>query len=457
MSERVFFDPEFETLCLHDLRVLQENAWRTQWAYVKGSSPFYRAGIGGSSAATPTLDDLRHLPLTDKDQLRDSQQRYPPFGDYLACAEGQVVRVHRTSGTSGRALNLGSTKRDTEHIARVGARAMFAAGLRPADRVVHCLNYCIWTGGLTDHLSLEATGATVIPFGVGHTKRLLETIEELAVTAVSCTPSYPALMEKVYFETTGRSPRDLGLRLGLFGGEGGLDNPDFRRSLERTWGFKARNANYGLSEVLSQFAGQCEQSDDLHFHAGDVVFAEILEAKTGRPLPMEPGATGELVCTNLARQCQPLVRYRTGDLIEVSAVDRCDCGRTSWRFRVTGRCDDMFNVRGINVFPSAVHRVLSAHPRLTSAHFRIHLRGPGPYDRIELIVEAARDLARSQWPDAGRTLETAVRDAIGAAAAVTMTAFEFLHRTEGKTAWVERIEALNSSSSRCATRWRGSR
>lgn len=438
MPDRRLFDPQFETLGAAELRSVQEVAWARQWAYIRESSGFYRTKLSDSRWNSLSLDDLQQLPTTSKDELRESQLRHPPLGNYMACGEHKVVRLHRTSGTTGAALNLGATKRDAYTIARVGARAFFAAGLRPTDRVVHCLNYCMWTGGLTDHLSLEEVGAMVVPFGAGHTRRLLDTIQELNITVISCTPSYPAVMEKLWRESNDREPCKLGLRLGLFGGEGGLDNSAYRQKLENTWGFKVRNANYGLSEVLSQFAGQCEATDDLHFHAGDVVFAELIDPKSQQRIAIEPGATGELVCTNLDRQCQPLVRYRTGDLITITATDLCDCGRTSWRFRVVGRCDDMFNVRGVNVFPSAIQQVLSVHPQLTSGHFRVHLRGTGPYDRIEMTVEESGNGQRIDASHAARQLEGAVRDKIGASAAVTMVPYDSIPRMEGKTAWIER-------------------
>jgi phenylacetate-CoA ligase len=439
MSELALFDPQFELISEHELCARQKAAWASQWAYVRDSSAFYRNKYSDALRDDLSLNDLQHLPMTSKDDLRISQLRHPPLGDHLACDEQRVVRLHRTSGTSGTALNLGVTKRDVQTIARVGARAFFAAGLRPTDRVVHCLNYCMWAGGLTDHLSLEMVGAMVVPFGVGHTRRLLETIQELGIAVISCTPSYPALMEKVWRESTGRDPRELGLRLGLFGGEAGLDNLAFRQKLEQTWGFNARNANYGLSEVLSQFAGQCEATDEFHFHGGDVVFAELVDSTTQRRIAIEPGATGELVCTNLERECQPLVRYRTGDLLTITSVDCCACGRTSWRFRVSGRCDDMFNVRGVNVFPTAIQRVLLGHPHLTSGHFRVQLRGAGPYDRIEMTVEEAGNGNQVDTSLASRQLEVVVRDTIGASAVVTMVPFESITRTEGKTAWVERV------------------
>jgi phenylacetate-CoA ligase len=438
MPDHVLFDPQYEAVSTSDLRAQQQAAWSRQWAYVRDNSQFYRGKFCNALRSDVSLDDLQHLPLTTKDELRISQQQHPALGNYLACDETQVVRLHQTSGTTGVALRLGATERDTKTIARVGARAFFAAGLRPTDRVIHCLNYCMWSGGLTDHLSLEAVGAMVVPFGVGNTERLLETIEHLQITAISCTPSYPAVLEKVWRESTGRDPRELGLKFGLFGGEACLDNPAFRQSLKQTWGMKVRNANYGLSEVLSLFAGQCEATNDLHFHAGDVVFAELIDPKTEQRIAIEPEATGEVVCTNLDRQCQPLVRYRTGDLITITAIDRCDCGRTSWRFRVCGRSDDMFNVRGVNVFPTAIQRVLLDHPHLTSGHFRVRLRGAGPYDRIELTVEASENGSHEDVGHAKRDLEAAVHSTIGASAVVTIVPFESMPRTAGKTAWIER-------------------
>ena len=207
---------------------------------------------------------------------------------------------------------------------------MHAAGLRPGDRVVHCLNYCLWTGGVTDHMILEAAGATVIPFGVGNTRQLIDAIVELKATAIHCTPSYPALIEKTLAEDGKLRPRDLGLRLGLFAGEAGLDNPAFRQHLEATWGFAARNANFGLSEVMSILGSQCEATNDLHFHAGDAVFVELLDPATEARLPIAEGTAGELVCTHLDKQCQPLIRYRTRDVVTVTGTGPCAC----WPHRV---------------------------------------------------------------------------------------------------------------------------
>ena len=429
--------PDIETLSPADLRRRQDRLWPAQWDYVRSRSEFYRRKLGARPAAL-TLEGLQDLPFTDKEEIKDSQAALPPFGDYVACDQQEIVRLHRTSGTTGRGMNLAYTKHDADLAARLGGRAMHAAGLRPGDRVVHCLNYCLWTGGVTDHMILEAAGATVIPFGVGNTQQLIDAIVELKATAIHCTPSYPALIEKTLAEDGKLRPRDLGLRLGLFAGEAGLDNPAFRRHLEATWGFAARNANFGLSEVMSILGSQCEATNDLHFHAGDGVFVELLDPATEARLPIAEGHAGELVCTHLDKQCQPLIRYRTRDVVTVTGTGPCACGRTAWRFRIAGRTDDMFNVRGVNVFPGAVRAIIAARPELSSGHFRIHLRGPGPYDRIELSVEAAKDLPAERWPEAAAALAEAIKRQIRAGAEITMIPFEILPRTAGKTAWIER-------------------
>ena len=165
---------------------------------------------------------------------------------------------------------------------------------------------------------------------------------------------------------------------------------------------------------------------------------ELLDPDQGTTLPIEPGNRGELVLTNLYRQAQPLVRCRTGDIVTISATDLCQCGRTSWRFRIVGRTDDMFNVRGINVFPTAISEVLAAADGLTSGHFRINLRGPGPYDYIEMKVEAASGLGEHEFDSAAATLEERIRERIGAGATIAMVPHMSLPRTDGKTSWIER-------------------
>jgi phenylacetate-CoA ligase len=212
----------------------------------------------------------------------------------LAAPPEKVSRLHRTSGTTGQAMNLAMSALDCEITEIVGGRAQSLAGLKAGTMVVHCLNYQMWMGGLTDHLTLERTGATVVPFGVGSTELLINTILETGITAISCTPSYPAVLERVIAERfPDLSPRDLGLKLGLFGGEPGIDDPAFRKRLSETWGMQPRNANYGVSDVFCNFASECAHDTALHFVAHDVLHVELIDPDSGsqRRLPPETRAS----------------------------------------------------------------------------------------------------------------------------------------------------------------------
>jgi len=274
------------------------------------------------------------------------------------------------------------------------------------------------------------------PATLGESALLIRTIRELDLTAISCTPSYPAVLEAVIErEFPGLAPGDLGLQLGLFGGEPGLDDPAFRSRLEGVWGFAARNANYGVSDVLCNFAAQCERETDLHFVALDALYPELIEPQAGTPLPLEAGAEGELVLTHLAKECQPLVRFRTGDIVALTATGTCACGRTAPRFRVIGRADDMVVVRGINVFPSMAAAVVNGCPEL-GGEYRIVLSGDGPYDRLPLEVELAPGVGAS--PPLAAKLAAAVKRELGVTAEVTLRAPGALPRTAGKTRRVVR-------------------
>jgi len=416
---------------LNDLAAHRQACWERQRDYVAASSPLLRRAWRG--VAPPLrLEALAELPLIDKEMLRESQRSQPPFGDYLAAAPERIARIHRTSGTTGTAMNLALSAADAHETAVVGARAQAAGGLGPGHRVVHCLNYRLWMGGYSDHATLEATGAAVVPFGVGETRLLIQTIRELGVTALSCTPSFPAVLERTIAEHfPALNPRDLGLKLGLFGGEAGLDDPAFRRRLEATWGFKARNANYGVSDAFCNFAGQSEVDDDLHFMALDVLHPELVAPDSGAVLPWREGEAGELVLTHVGRECQPLVRFRSGDIIRLTGTGRAACGRSAPRFRVVGRSDDMVVVRGVNAFPAQIAAVLNRHDAL-SGEYRIVLAGAGPYDVLPVEAEMAERVRDA--PEAlAATVAAAIRRDLGLTARVTLLPFGALPRSEGKT------------------------
>jgi len=424
-----------EFLDLADIARIQAERWRDQAAYVSASSAFYRHRLE-DRPLTGRLDELADLAFTDKDMLRADQAANPPFGSYLASHPDTISRIHRTSGTTGIAMNLALSAADANMTALVGARAQSAAGLGPGHRVVHCLNYQMWMGGYTDHATLEATGATVIPYGVGGTAGLVRVIQDLNVTAISCTPSYPAVLERVIREHfDGLNPRELGLKLGLFGGEPGLDEPAFRARLEATWGFKARNANYGVSDVLCNFAGQSEMSNDLHLIALDVLYPELVDPGTGARRPWKEGETGELVLTHLTKECQPLVRFRSGDIITLTGTGKARCGRTAPRFRVVGRADDMVVVRGLNMFPAMVAGVVSGFAEL-SGEYRIVLDNPPPYDFLPIEAELAE--GRAEEAGLAEAVAGRIKTSLGATARVRLIPFNSLPRSEGKTRRVTR-------------------
>ena len=417
-------------LPLNDIASIQAKRWHQQAAWVNEASPFYRALLAGRPL-TGRLAELADLPFTDKDLVRADQAAHPPFGSYLAAHPDTISRIHRTSGTTGVAMNLALSAADAAMTAAVGGRAQAAGGLGPGHRVVHCLNYQLWMGGYTDHATLEATGATVIPYGVGSTAGLVRVIRDLKVTAISCTPSYPAVLERVIAEQfSGLKPHDLGLKLGMFGGEAGLDEPAFRARLEATWGFAARNANYGVSDVLCNFAGQSEVSNDLHFVGLDVLYPQLIDPDSGAPRPWAEGETGELVLTHLAKQCQPLLRFRSGDIITLTGTGTARCGRTAPRFRVIGRSDDMVVVRGLNMFPAMVAGVIAGFAEL-SGEYRIVLDTPPPYDLLPVEAELAEG-SRAE-PGLAEAVAARIKSTLGASARVRLCEFHTLPRSEGKT------------------------
>lgn len=433
-----FAAPGADFLDSGEIQALQKDNWRRQAEYVHACSRFYQGLFGGNSRLDGTLEQLADIPFTDKQMLRDDQAAQPPFGSYLAAPPEQITRMHRTSGTTGSAMNLALSRRDALMSAAVGGRAQAASGLGPGHRVVHCLNYQLWMGGYTDHAALEATGAMVIPYGVGNSRGLIDVIRELGVTAVSCTPSYPAVLEQtIARHFPDLRPRDLGLQLGLFGGEPGLDEPAFRQRLEDTWGFAARNANYGVTDVLCNFAGQSTVDSDLHLVGLDVLYPELIDPDSLAVKPWREGETGELVLTHLAKECQPLVRFRTGDIITLTGTDKARCGRTAPRFRVTGRSDDMVVVRGINVFPVMVAGVVNRYTEL-SGSYRIRLSGPPPYDVLPVEVELAEGGAAPD--ELGARIEADIKHRIGVTARVRVLAANSLPRSEGKTKHVIREE-----------------
>ena len=356
-----YFDERIETMPPAWTRRLEEERLAEQVVRCYERAPFYRRKLddaGVRPEAVEGLEDLTRLPLTTKQELRESQAENPPYGDFVCADELDIVRVHLSSGTTGKPLVIPYTERDLATSNDVGARSFWAAGVRPDDTVLHCLAYGFYTGGLSDHAALEATGATMVPVGLGQSARVLELWRELRPTALFSTITYPLHLAEVAAERD-LEPRKLGLSKLIVTGEPGGQIAATRRRLEELWGATVGDT-YGLSDVWGSFAGECEEREGLHFCGQGATLAELIDPETEQSIPVEEGARGELVFTHLDREAAPLLRFRSRDIAEIVGLE-CECGRTGFRFRVAGRSDDMFRVRGVNVFPSAIEELMREH------------------------------------------------------------------------------------------------
>jgi phenylacetate-CoA ligase len=324
------------------------SALSDQLAYLEASSAFYRERIRGRR-------ELEEIPFTTKDELRESQARRPPFGEHLCAPPEALVRLHVTSGTTGEPVAIGLTREDHEANSKVGGEAFAIAGLRPSDTVAHCLNYALYAGGIADHMAIEASGATVVPVGVGQSRRLLDLIPRLGITAIFGTLSFPAYLAARAREA-GIDPTALGLRHIVTAGEPGAGLDAVRAEIEDAWQVTVADT-FGMSDVWSTMAGECGRADGLHLTTGGHALLEVIDPETAEPLPLEDGVEGELVWTHLNRKASPLLRYRSSDLATVWTAP-CTCGRTTPRIRIGGRRDDMLRVQAVNVYPQAIGELL---------------------------------------------------------------------------------------------------
>jgi phenylacetate-CoA ligase len=356
-------------------------ALQGQLAYMARASPFYRERLAG--ARVRGVEDLAALPFTTKEQLRASQAARPPFGEHLCAPREALVRLHVTSGTTGEPVAIGFTRRDHEANCAVGGAAFRIAGLRAGDVVAHCLNYALYAGGIADHMALEACGATVVPVGVGQSRQLLDLIPRLGISALFGTLSFPAHLAG-RARDAGLEPRALGLRHIVTAGEPGAGLRAVRGDIEATWGATVADS-FGMSDVWSTMAGECDSREGLHLTTDGHAILELVDPVSGAPTALRDGAFGELVWTHLRREASPLLRYRSGDLARVW-TSPCACGRAGTRIRIEGRVDDMLRVQAVNVHPGAVGAVLERFPGL--GRHAIVADGDPIVPPLRVVVEA---------------------------------------------------------------------
>ncbi|ABC79814.1 phenylacetate--CoA ligase family protein [Anaeromyxobacter dehalogenans] len=422
--ENRILDPE-ETLDRDALAALQgrrlAETVRRARAVPHHRKALERAGVRDEDLRGP--DDVRRLPFTVKDDLRQSY----PLG-LLAVPREQVVRIHGSSGTTGRPTFVAYTRRDLDTWTGLVARFLVAGGLRPEHTVHVAFGYGLFTGGFGLHYGIERVGAAVVPSGGGNTPRQVRLICDLSADVLISTPSYALHVGEVA-RAEGLKPGDLPLRYGHFGGEPWTE--EMRGEIERSLGILAFN-NYGLSEVIGPgVAGECPARDGMHVQE-DHFIVECLDPVTLEPVP--DGEVGELVFTSLTKEAMPVLRYRTRDL---AALDRspCPCGRTGVRMsRVRGRSDDMLIIRGVNVFPSQVEEAL-LRVEGTAPHYLIEVSRPGALDeavvKVEVRPEDFRDEMREMVGLRDR-IDREIHAVTGIRMIVELVAPNTLERSAGK-------------------------
>ncbi len=423
----MIWNQEFETLPRKDLEVLQIERLRETAERVYGAVPFYKK-IFDEAGVRPgnihSLKDLRSLPFTTKNDLRD----HYPFGLFAVPME-QVVRIHASSGTTGKQTVVGYTRRDIDTWAEVMARSLAAAGAQRTDIIHNAYGYGLFTGGLGIHYGAEKMGASVIPISGGNSKRQIIVMQDFGSTVLTCTPSYALFLAETA-EEMGVDIRKLKLRVGIFGAEPWSEK--MREEIERKLNIDAIDI-FGLSEIIGPGVSiECiEAKRGLHVFE-DHFIPEIIHPRTGEVLPY--GEKGELVFTTITKEAFPLIRYRTRD-ISVLHPEPCPCGRTHVRMeRVSGRSDDMLIIRGVNVFPSQIESVLM-NVKGVEPHYVLIVDRQGNLDTLEVQVEVNEKGFSDEIKELqvlGRRIEKDIKDLLGVTAVVKLVEPKTLQRSEGK-------------------------
>lgn len=409
-----------------DMRALQSEQLNKLVNHVYTNVAFYRRRMdemGVKPSDIQSIDDIVKLPFTYKTDLRDN---YPY--DLFAVPMKDIVRVHASSGTTGKPTTVGYTKNDIENWREVVARCLTMAGISSDDIMQVSYGYGLFTGGLGVHYGAETLGCTVVPISGGNTRRQLQLMSDFGSTVLACTPSY-ALHLGDALEEYGYTLADMKLKIGIFGAEPWTEN--MRIELEKKLGIKAYDI-YGLSEIMGPgVANDCTHHVGLHVHE-DHFYPEIVHPDTKETLA--DGTEGELVFTTLTKEGIPLLRYNTRDLSTLNR-ETCECGRTLVRMKkITGRSDDMLIIRGVNLFPSQIEHVLLEMGE-TSAHYMLYVDRENNLDTLELKVE----LDESKLTDTIRDLQNlsnkishALNSAIGLSVKVTLVEPRTIARSEGK-------------------------
>jgi len=420
--------PEHETMPRPELEKLQLERLKVKVREVYDKVPFYRRAFK-EKGVTPddiqALADLTKLPFTSKLDFRDNY----PYG-LLAVPMEQVVRIHSSSGTTGKPVIAPYTQHDIDTWAEIMARTLATAGTTKNDVLQNAYGYGLFTGGLGFHDGAERLGAMVVPTSTGNTKRQILMIQDLGTTVITCTPSYALILHETAIDM-GVDLRDTQLRLGIHGAEPWSEQ--MREDIEERLGILAINV-YGLTEVIGPGVSvECPHKCGMHI-AEDHFLVETIDPETGEQVPY--GKEGELVITTLTKEAQPVIRFRTRDIISLNP-EPCQCGRTMARMsRVTGRSDDMLIVRGVNVFPSQIESVL-LDVEGVEPHYLIVVDRQHAFktDELEIWVEVSDEVFSDEMgkmEDLEKRLRSEMDSVLGIAARIKLVEPRTIERTEGK-------------------------
>lgn len=423
----MIWDKENECMSRSKLEALQLERLKSTLHRTYKKVPAYKAkldALGIKPEDIKTLKDLSKLPFTTKDDLRENY----PFGLFTVPRK-ELVRVHASSGTTGKPTVVGYTQKDMNTWTDVAARMVSLAGVNSEDVAQVAFGYGLFTGGFGLHYGLERAGAMVIPASGGNTRKQLMLMEDFGTTVLISTPSYALYIAEVA-EKMGIDMSKSPLRLGLFGGEPWSE--EMRREIEKRLSIVATD-NYGLSEVMGPgIAGECEFQDGQHI-AEDHFIVETINPETGEVL--EPGERGELVYTSLTKEALPVIRYRTKDLSVINQ-EKCACGRTTARMaKVSARTDDMLIIRGVNVFPSQIESVILQVDEV-APHYQINVSRTGHLDVLEVMVELEDASLLERYGELNslvKNIQSKLHDVLSINAKVSLVEPNTIERTAGKS------------------------
>jgi phenylacetate-CoA ligase len=430
--------PEVETLPWDEQLALDDASYRTQLAYLFERSRFYREKLAAAGLETAEdaggLTDMAELPLTDKQELRATCTSDEPMGAHLCADPSELVRIYSTSGTTGTPSYVPLTADDLDNWVNGSARSYAASGVVAGQRIVSTYNAGPFVAGAA-LAAFDRIGLCHIPVGTGNTERLVRAIELLRPEAAVLTPSYAAYLVDWAAER-GIDLHGSSVERVLVAGEPGGGEPAFRSRLEEGWGAKVTEA-MGIGDIGVSLWGECEEQDGMHLGARGFVHAELIDPETEDAIPMDDGASGELVLTHLRHRAAPLLRFRTRDQVDVR-TSPCGCGRSGPRIRCVGRTDDMLIVRGVNIFPSAVREVVSAFAPAVSGNVLVKPRAAGVKQEPPLPV--AVELARGTAPDTALAdaIRERLRNVLVVQTQIELVPWGSLERSEYKSKLVER-------------------